>query len=121
MSSGLTVKSRSDVGASTVNRGTPSSRFKNLADYSRATGQDRYSIEVDYDIFVNVKRLDAQDLQKVQALYNAEDFDFRLNSGSTPLDRGVVLPNITDEFTGKAPDLGALEWGKPIPHYGPRP
>jgi hypothetical protein len=96
-------------------------RFKNLADYSRATGQDRYSIEVDYDIFVNVKRLDAQDLQKVQALYNAEDLDFRLNSGSTPIDRGVVLPNITDEFTGKAPDLGALEWGKPIPHYGPRP
>ncbi len=96
-------------------------RFKSLSGYSRSTGQDQHSIEVDYDIFVNVKRLDAQDLQKVQALYNAEDFDFRLNSGSTPIDRGVVLPNITDEFTGKAPDLGALELGKPIPHYGPRP
>jgi hypothetical protein len=96
-------------------------RFKTLAEYSHATGQDQHSVEVDYDIFVNVKGLDAQDLKKVQALYRAEDFDFRLKPGSAPIDRGVVLPNITEEFTGQAPDLGALELGQPLPHYGPRP
>jgi len=32
----------------------------------------------------------------------------------------VELPTITDGFTGKAPDLGALEFGKPVPTYGPR-
>jgi hypothetical protein len=96
-------------------------RFKTLADYSRATGQDQHSVEVDYDIFVNVKGLDAQDFKKVQTLYKAEDFDFRLKPGSAPIDRGVILPNITEEFTGKAPDLGALELGQPLPHYGPRP
>ena len=32
-----------------------------------------------------------------------------------------VLPGINDGFTGKAPDLGAYELGKPTPHYGPRP
>jgi hypothetical protein len=76
---------------------------------------------VDYDIFVNVPRLDAKDLKKVQKLYKAEDFDFRLKPGSAAVDRGVVLPNVTDGFTGKAPDLGALEVGQPPPHYGPRP
>jgi hypothetical protein len=96
-------------------------RFKTLAEYSRATGQDKHSVEVDYDIFVNVRGLDAQDLKKVQTLYRAEDFDFRLKPGSTPIDSGVILPNITEEFTGKAPDLGALELGQPVPHYGPRP
>ena len=31
-----------------------------------------------------------------------------------------MLPNINDGFTGNAPDLGALEVGQPLPHYGPR-
>jgi len=52
-------------------------------------------------------------------LYHPEDFDFGLKSGSGAIDRGVALPNITDGFTGRAPDLGALEYGKPQPHYGP--
>jgi hypothetical protein len=32
----------------------------------------------------------------------------------------VVLPTINDGFTGKAPDLGALERNQKEPHYGPR-
>ena len=76
---------------------------------------------MDYDIFVNVPRLDAKDLKKVQKLYKAEDLDFRLKPGSAAIDRGVTLPNITDGFTGQAPDLGALELGQTPPHYGPRP
>ena len=95
--------------------------FATLAEYSKATGQDQHSVQVDYDIFVNVPALDAQDLKKVQNVYKAEDFDFRLKPGSAAIDRGVVLPNITDGFAGKAPDLGALEAGQPLPHYGPRP
>jgi len=31
------------------------------------------------------------------------------------------VPNVTDGFTGRAPDLGALEVGQPTPVYGPRP
>lgn len=95
-------------------------RFATLAEYSRATHQDQHSVIVDYDIFVNVPRLDAQDLKKVQSLYKAEDFDFRLKPGSAAVDRGLVLPNITDGFSGQAPDLGALELGQSPPHYGPR-
>jgi hypothetical protein len=94
--------------------------FATLAEYSKATGQDAHSVAVDYDVFVNVRRLDAQDTPNVQKLYRAEDFDFRVKPGSAAVDRGIALPTITDGFAGSAPDLGALEVGKPLPHYGPR-
>jgi hypothetical protein len=108
-------------------RGTPGGsgtlevrRLPTLAEYSRATDQDQHSAVVDYDVFMNVPRLDTQDLNKVQSLYKAQDFDFRLRPGSTAVDHGVVLPNATDGFSGRAPDLGALELGQNPPHYGPR-
>jgi hypothetical protein len=96
-------------------------RFSTLAEYSRATHQDQHSVAVDYDVFVNVPRLDAADLRSVQRLYKAADLDFGLKGGSAAVDHGVVLANVTDSFTGRAPDLGALEFGQPPPHYGPRP
>lgn len=40
---------------------------------------------------------------------------------ATAIDRGIVLPNIDDGFTGSAPDLGAIESGCDAPIYGPRP
>jgi hypothetical protein len=95
-------------------------QFPTLAAYSGATGEDRNSVLVDYDIFVNVPKLDAQDRTTVQRVYKAEDFDFRLKPGSAAVDRGTPLAGITDGFSGKAPDLGALELGQVLPHYGPR-
>ena len=44
-----------------------------------------------------------------------------LASGSGAIDKGVVLPNLNDGFTGAAPDLGALELGCPAPIFGVRP
>ena len=35
-------------------------------------------------------------------------------------DAGVLIPTVNYGFTGRAPDLGALELGKPEPTYGPR-
>jgi hypothetical protein len=95
-------------------------QFSTLAAYSEATSQDRHSVLVDYDIFVNVPKLDAQDRKTVQRVYKAEDADFRLKPGSAAVDRGTPLAGITDGFSGKAPDLGALELGHSSPHYGPR-
>jgi len=47
--------------------------------------------------------------------------DLRLKEGSDAVDKGVVLPNFSDGFAGKAPDLGCYELAAPLPHYGPRP
>jgi hypothetical protein len=96
-------------------------KFASLAEYAAATGQDRHSVAVDYDVFMNVRRLDAQDAASVQRIYKATDFDFRLRPASAAVDRGQALPTVTDGFAGRAPDLGALERGQPLPHYGPRP
>lgn len=47
--------------------------------------------------------------------------DLRLREGALSIDKGKVLPNITDGYTGAAPDLGAYEFGQEEVHYGPRP
>ena len=96
-------------------------RYATFAEYQKGSGQDQHSVLLDYDIFVKVPKLDGKDLATVQRLYKAADLDVRLKQGSAAIDRGVELPNITDGFSGKAPDLGALELGKPLPVYGPRP
>jgi hypothetical protein len=92
-------------------------RFKTLREFSEATGQDRHSVLVDYDIFQKVTPPDPND---PRILYKPVDFDFQLRPGSIAVDAGVRLPNVNDGFTGKAPDLGAYEIGQPVPHYGPR-
>jgi hypothetical protein len=92
-------------------------KYKSLAEYRKASGQDTHSILVDYDVFEDVKIPDATDLQR---LYHPDDYDFRLKRNSAAVDAGTVIPSITDGFTGKAPDLGAYELDRPIPHYGPR-
>jgi hypothetical protein len=69
---------------------------------------------------MNVPKLDRNDLKKVQKVYKSEDFDFRLKPNPATIERGIVLPNVNDNFTGRVPDLGALQSGKPVPHYGPR-
>lgn len=95
-------------------------QFTSLADYAAATGQDRNSLLLDYDIFVNVPPLDAADLTTIQRVHDATQLDFRLRPEAIANDRGVVIPNVNDDFAGAAPDLGALETGKPLPVYGPR-
>ncbi|MBN1676172.1 MAG: right-handed parallel beta-helix repeat-containing protein [Kiritimatiellae bacterium] len=47
--------------------------------------------------------------------------DLRLSAGSPAVDRGCVLPGINTDFNGAAPDLGAHEFGRLLPQYGPRP
>ena len=94
--------------------------FATLQEYAATTGQDGNSVLVDYDVFVNVPRLDARDLETVQQVHDARTLDFRLRPGSAAVDRGVAIPNVTDGFNGVAPDLGALEVGQTMPVYGPR-
>jgi len=91
-------------------------RFKTLKEYSDATGQDKHSILVDYDVFMKV----AAPGPDPRTLYKPADFDFQLRPGSAAVDAGARLPGINDGFTGRAPDLGAYEAGKPVPQYGPR-
>jgi len=44
-------------------------------------------------------------------LVDPRGFDFRPREGSPLIDAGRVVPGITDGFKGKAPDIGAYEFG----------
>jgi hypothetical protein len=91
--------------------------FASLAEFRAATGQETHGIEVDFDVF---EKLVAPDPAKRHAVYHASDLNFRLNPKGKAVDAGVPIPTVNDGFTGRAPDLGALEVGKPAPTYGPR-
>ena len=91
--------------------------FGALADLRAATGLEAHSLEVDFDIF---EKMVPADPSKRHHVYHAMDLNFRLKPGSKAVDAGVAIPTINDGFAGRAPDLGALEVGKPEPEYGPR-
>jgi len=94
-----------------------SQSFRTLPEFQRATGQEAHGVLVDYDIFKNVSPPDPNQPHKI---YEIGDLDFSLKPKSAAVDVGCRLPNLNDDFTGKAPDIGALEFGKPLPVYGPR-
>jgi len=91
--------------------------FRTLAAMSAATGQEAHGVELDYDIF---ESLAPPDNARRHHVYHSMDLNFRLKAGSKAVDAGQPLPTVNDGFNGKAPDLGALEQGRPEPHYGPR-
>jgi hypothetical protein len=91
--------------------------FATLAEFRAATGQEAHGIEVDFDDF---ERLAPPDPSDRHAVYHAVDLDFRLRPAGKAVDAGVAIPTVNDDFAGRAPDLGALELGKPAPRYGPR-
>lgn len=105
----------SSVPFKSPNSGTPQqeSTFKDLADFSEYTGHEKHGVVVDYEIFQQIVAPsgDEKELPPLKLV---------LVQNSKAVDAGLVLPNITDGFTGQAPDLGAYELGSTPPHYGPR-
>jgi hypothetical protein len=91
--------------------------FNSLSSLAAATGLEKHGVEIDYDIFENLK---APDASKPMFIYHATDLNFKLKPNGKAVDIGVKLPDVNDNFIGKAPDLGALEAGAPEPVYGPR-
>ena len=91
--------------------------FATLDAFRTATGQERHGLEVDFDVFANMA---PPDPAKRHAVYHAQDLDFRLAPDGAAVDAGARIPTVNDDFAGNAPDIGALEVGRPQPHYGPR-
>jgi hypothetical protein len=91
--------------------------FNTLKEFSAATGLEMHGVELDYDIFM---KMVPPDTANTHAVYHAADLDFRLSPTAKAIDKGVILPNVNDDFKGKAPDLGAIEAGTPVPVYGRR-
>ena len=89
-------------------------RYPDLAAFSAAVGIEKNGVRVrKEEIF------EAWDLPEKPA--PAERRVLSLREGSNAVDAGAVLPNVNEDFAGKAPDLGAHERGGPRARYGPRP
>lgn len=100
------------------NRAGKSGKASSLDELARQTGQCAHSLTVpDYRIFRDTPN---EPFGPRGSLFYPKDFDFRLTPGAPVVDAGVVIPNVNDDYTGKGPDLGAYELGKPLPIYGPR-
>ncbi len=91
--------------------------FATLEEFRVAIGQEEHGVEIDFDIFEDMA---PPNPLKRHAVYHAKDLNFQLRSGGKAVDAGVRIPTVNDDFAGDAPDLGALEAGRPQPHYGPR-
>jgi hypothetical protein len=107
--------------------------YPTLPAWQGNSGQDAHSTLVDWNVFRNavshnpaycLTSQGCDGLVWANALFPSPapgtSIDLTLKPGSAAVDRGVVIPNVTDGYTGAAPDIGAYELGKPIPHYGPR-
>ena len=91
------------------------SQFRDIASFAAAVGIERHGIRV--------RRGEVFEVADVRA-YTEEPFSARrltLRAGCNAIDAGQAVPNICDDFVGKAPDLGAHEFGRPPAVYGPRP
>jgi hypothetical protein len=95
-------------------------QFATLDAFSKATGLEAHGITfAGYDVFVDAKEATYGDSNE-DPLVDPDTVDLRPSKGSPLIDAGRVVPNVSDEYTGHAPDIGAYELGVPVPHYGPR-
>jgi hypothetical protein len=91
------------------------SRYRTLEAFFKATGLEEHGMMANYDIFIK-----AGPPEKGKT-YKPDEYDLRLRKGAKVIDAGIALTQITEDFKGRAPDLGCYEFGKEPPHYGPRP
>ena len=92
-------------------------RYSSLADVKARAPVYKHAVIVDpATVFASGIRAPADSKQPLDPSRN----DLRLKAGTAAIDAGEILPGMNDGFTGKAPGLGAYEFGVPLPHYGPR-
>jgi hypothetical protein len=88
-------------------------RFPELDSFAEAVGIEQHGVRVKKE-----EVFERWDIPEEPGPVSPQHLN--LKPGCNAIDAGAVLPNIHDEFVGTAPDLGAHEWGEPLPHYGPR-
>ncbi|PYQ01748.1 MAG: hypothetical protein DMF82_18425 [Acidobacteria bacterium] len=89
--------------------------YDSLASFSSSTGQEANGIRISHQTCIPTMDVPADSPTPVPPQY------LTLAADCPAIDAGAILPNINDGFLGSAPDLGAYEYGQPLPTYGPRP
>lgn len=107
-------------------RRNESQPMETLAELGKAIGAEEHGIELkDYSVFEDVPvpgyvyDWRAKENPSMDDLIASDALDFTPSEDSPLIDAGVVIPGINDDYTGDAPDIGAIEKGQAI-HFGPR-
>ncbi len=87
--------------------------YRDLESFSKAAGIEAHGVRV-------FKEQIFEDYRVPEQSGPVGPMILTLRKGSAAVDAGVPIPNLSDVFEGRAPDLGAHECGKPPPVYGPR-
>ncbi|MBL8024843.1 MAG: helix-turn-helix domain-containing protein, partial [Fibrobacteres bacterium] len=98
-------------------KSTKHTKYASLKEFSIATGHERNGRLIDYDVFIKASTPAPENSKNICM---PDSFDLTLRPKSKAIDAGLRLPNINNDFKGKAADLGAYESGVPPPVYGPR-
>lgn len=105
-----------------VGSGEDAQHFHSIEEMAEKTGLGTESLVTpDYSVLAHAPEPDHTIHKKDSPLVSIQSVDLRPAPHSPLIDAGCVIPNVNDDFTGAAPDIGAYEIGTPIPHYGPRP
>ena len=96
-------------------------KYQTIADFARETGLEKHGklLTTAAGIFASSFKLPTAETKPFQ-MQPAENKPV-LATDSPAVNAGEAVPTITDGYTGNAPDVGAYELDKPLPHYGPRP
>jgi len=89
-------------------------QYTDLASFSAATGQETHGVVIDAPSCIPSLDVPAAPPASVPAQW------MELTEGCPAVDAGVSLPNVSEDYVGSAPDLGAHELGAEPAHYGPR-
>ncbi len=94
-------------------------KFMSLPEFRGATGHEQHGILVDCGVFRNLQPPEPARWNAPATVHAPSSLDFALNPDGAAVDAGITLANVNGDFTGRAPDLGAYEVGRPVPRYGP--
>ncbi len=95
-------------------------RLDDVTGFYNLTGQEEHGIEINHETCFD--SLDYTEVTNDPG--QVEEFIRQYNTikpSCNAVDAGTVLLGINEDFNGSAPDLGAYEIGKELPHYGVRP
>jgi hypothetical protein len=87
--------------------------YPDIESFSAAIGVEQHGIRVDKNVIFEDFFVPAERASVPREMLT-------LNPGTNAVDSGAIVPNLADVYEGSAPDLGAYEVGRPLPHFGPR-
>ncbi len=91
-------------------------RLRDIPAFHAQTGQETNGIRIDHTTcFENLH------YTTTNGMVDSFHLEYHTLSAACPaIDHGIVIMGINEDFNGLAPDLGAYEYGRPLPVYGVR-